>query len=214
MIKPLNDKSPNISTYVKRRVSEFNTIPPDRTIELMALSEDIRESLARDSRVRLVFICTHNSRRSHLAQIWAATAACHYGIKGVHTYSGGTQSTAFNPRAVAALERAGYRIEKTTDDDNPVYHVRFGDVAHPLTCFSKVYDQAPNPKCGYIAVMTCDDANEACPVVHGASRRVGIVYEDPKAADGTAEEARVYDERCAQIGREMLYVFSHIQRMP
>lgn len=197
-----------LETTIKQRTDEFKTIPAERRKQLDDLAGMIRESIKNDDRARLVFICTHNSRRSHLAQIWAAVAARHYSVAGIHTYSGGTESTAFNPRAVVALERAGFKIARTTDDANPIYHVRFSDDAHPLTCFSKVYDQAPNPKTGFIAVMTCGHADEACPVVRGAAQRIAITYEDPKFADGTPEEASTYNERCEQIAREMLYVFS------
>lgn len=190
------------------RGAEFGDIPKQRQAELQTLADAINASQKEHKRASLLFICTHNSRRSHMSQIWAAVAARHYGVSNIHTYSGGTESTAFNPRAVAAVQRAGFRIDKTTDDANPIYHVRYADDAAPLTCFSKVYDDAPNPKEGFIAVMTCDSANEACPIVRGAAKRIGITYEDPKVADETPGEAAKYDERCAQIGREMLYVFS------
>jgi len=165
---------PNLQQTIDARIGEFDQIPKERRAELGELADMIRARLEENEPARLVFICTHNSRRSHMAQLWAAVAARHYEIDGIHTYSGGTESTAFNPRAVAALQRAGLRIDKTTDDENPIYHVRFADGAHPLTCFSKVYDQAPNPKVDFIAVMTCDHANEACPIVRGAAKRIAI----------------------------------------
>lgn len=201
---------PDLQKTIATRIAEFDQIPLQRRKALGELADAIDAQNKKKEPVRLVFICTHNSRRSHLSQIWAAVAARHYGIDGIHTYSGGTESTAFNPRAVAAMRRAGFRIDKTTDDHNPIYHVRFSDDAQPLTCFSKVYDQAPNPKEDFIAVMTCDHANEACPIVRGASKRIAITYEDPKVADGTPGEAAKYDERCRQIGRELLYVFSQL----
>ncbi|HPF41714.1 MAG TPA: protein-tyrosine-phosphatase [Phycisphaerae bacterium] len=200
-----------LEATIADRIAEFDRIPADRRRELDTFADMVRQARQGDRPARLVFICTHNSRRSHMCQIWAAVAAYHYGVSGIHTYSGGTESTAFNPRAVAAMERAGLRIARTTDDDNPIYHVRYSDDAHPLTCFSKVYDHAPNPKKDFIAVMNCDHANEACPIVRGASKRVALMYEDPKVADGTPEEAAKYDERCRQIGREMLYVFSRLK---
>jgi protein-tyrosine phosphatase/arsenate reductase len=98
------------------------------------------------------------------------------------------------------------------DGDNPVYRVRHGEDAPPVEHFSKVYDQAPNPSEGFCAVMTCQAASEACPVVHGADARVAVPYEDPKAFDGTEQEAAKYDERCRQIAREMLYAFSRVSR--
>jgi hypothetical protein len=74
-----------------------------------------------------------------------------------------------------------------------------------------VYADAANPQREFCAIMTCSQADEACPNVAGAANRIAIPYEDPKAADGTPEEAAVYDERCAQIARETLYAFSLVR---
>jgi arsenate reductase len=199
---------PNIERYMQERASEFSQIPAERKELLHDLASYIARRVESKEPVRLNFICTHNSRRSHMSQIWAGTAAAHFGIEDVHTYSGGTEWTAFNPRAVAAMKRVGFDIEKTTDDDNPIYHVRFSDTSMPMTCFSKIYDGSPNPRSDFGAVMVCSSADEGCPVVQGAEYRIGITYEDPKAFDGTAREADAYDERCRQISRELLYTFS------
>jgi hypothetical protein len=143
-----------------------------------------------------------------MAQLWAQAAAHYFGISGVDTYSGGTEATAFNPRAVAALRRAGFEITQASEGENPVYDVRFTDEMEPLRCYSKVHNEPPNPDRGFAAVMTCSDADAACPIVFGAVQRIAITYDDPKTADGTPDEATIYDERCRQIAREMLYVFS------
>lgn len=142
-----------------------------------------------------------------MAQLWAATAAAHFGVEPVCTYSGGTEATAFNPRAVAALKRAGFEIQNP-GGDNPRYRVTYAAGGPVLECFSKTYDDALNPSDGFAAIMTCSEADEACPVVHGAALRSRLRYEDPKVADGTPGEAAVYDERCLQIAGEMLYLFS------
>jgi protein-tyrosine-phosphatase len=143
-----------------------------------------------------------------MAQLWAQTAAARYRIGGIRTYSGGTEATEFNPRAVAALERAGFDIAKTSDESNPRYVVRYHPDGPALEAFSKVYDQPPNPQSGYAAVMTCSQADEACPVVLGAEERIAVPYDDPKESDGSGQETAVYDERCFQICTEMAYVFS------
>ena len=82
----------------------------DRKILLNELAIYIKETLTTKKEVQLVFICTHNSRRSHMAQIWAQTAAFYYDIRNIHTYSGGTQKTAFNSSAVKALQEVGFKI--------------------------------------------------------------------------------------------------------
>ncbi|HNO80312.1 MAG TPA: protein-tyrosine-phosphatase [Phycisphaerae bacterium] len=198
-----------IAGYVSKRQAEFDQIDAKRKAQLEELSAYIRQQRAVVEPVRLTFVCTHNSRRSHMAQLWASVAAETYGIHAT-TYSGGTESTAFNPRAVAAMERAGFEIEKTTDDPNPIYHVRYADDRSAMTCFSKKHNSDPNPHEGFAAIMVCSDADRSCPAVRGATGRFAIPFVDPKAADGTPEEAATYDERCAQIAREMLYVMSRV----
>lgn len=202
--------------YIEARIAEFDRIPAERRAVLEELAAFVRGRVndgGSGEGCDLTFICTHNSRRSHMGQVWAAVGAAQFGIRGVTTYSGGTEATAFNPRAAAALERAGIEVEKTTEGANPIYHVRFAEGAAPVTCFSKVFDQAPNPRSGFGAVMTCSDAAERCPVVHGAAARIAIAFEDPKAFDGQKAESAKYDERCAQIAREMLYAFSVAARL-
>ncbi len=201
---------PRLASYVAARVTEFGQIPADRRERLGELSAYVARARASVATPRLNFICTHNSRRSQMGQVWARAAAVVHGIEGIEVFSGGTEATAFNPRAVAALERAGMRIERLTGGENPLHLVRVGEAVEPAVCFSKVYDQPPNPRADYCAVMTCAEADAGCPVVRGAAARVSLGYDDPKQADGTpAEEAR-YDERCAQIAREMLYAFARV----
>lgn len=139
--------------------------------------------------------------------IWAAVAARHFGLGKVVTYSGGTEATAFNPRAVAALQRAGFDVENP-GGDNPPYLVSYADDLPPLVCFSKRYDHPANAAPAFAAIMTCSDADENCPFIPGAELRLPLTYEDPKIADDTPAEAERYDERVAQIGREVLYAFS------
>lgn len=201
---------PRVSAFIAERESETSLIDDDRRAALDELAAYVRGRIDRGAVPRLTFVCTHNSRRSHLAQVWAQTAAAHYGVAGVRAYSGGTEATAFNPRAVAALERAGFLVERLSEDRNPVYLVRWHADAAPMPCFSKVFSGAPNPTDGFAAVMVCDDADRACPVVPGAGARFSLPYVDPKAADGTPGEQDAYDERTRQLAREMLYLFSKV----
>jgi hypothetical protein len=129
----------------------------------------------------------------------------------IETYSGGTEATAFNPRAMAALERAGFQVEQRREGAGPVYAVRLSDGGPPLVCFSKVFDRAPNPAGDFCAVMTCSSADGACPVVPGAIERISLPYEDPGVCDGTAHETAAYDGCCRQIAREMLAVLSRVR---
>jgi arsenate reductase len=195
-----------IETYLDA-LADFSTVSAERRAVLEPLAAYIREKQAAGLPLKLIFICTHNSRRSHLGQVWAQVAALRYGVAPVDCFSGGTETTACNPRTVAALERAGLEAQPVTAGDNPVWLLRYADGVPPLAAFSKVYDQAPNPRRDFAAVMTCSHAEENCPFVPGAEKRFSVMYDDPKAADGTPEEAAVYDARCRQIAAEMLYVF-------
>lgn len=202
---------PRLAETVTATIGEFKQISEERKASLREFVSFVNQQIAAGNTARVTFICTHNSRRSHLAQIWAQTAAAYYNVPGVETFSGGTEATAFNPRAAAALERAGFSIEAGGQGSNPVYRVHFNDTAEPTEAFSKVYDQPPNPISDFAAVMTCSEADAACPLVIGATERIPITYEDPKAFDGTDLEMEAYDRRCRQIAREMLFVFSQVR---
>jgi hypothetical protein len=184
-------------------------IAEDRRRQLDKLALFIRTKLGSGEGAKLVFICTHNSRRSHMSQLWAAVAAAHYGVAGVETFSGGTEVTAFNPRAVEALRRAGFAIA-AGEGENPRYQVSYLEGGPAVEAFSKRYADPPNPTAGFAAVMTCSQADKNCPTVEGASLRVPIPYVDPKEADGQPDEAEVYDARSTQIATEMFYLFRRV----
>lgn len=200
---------PRLAQYVESLLPEMANIPDERKDALKKLALFVRTKLASNEPASLTFICTHNSRRSHLGQLWAAAAAAYYRIDGVETFSGGTEATAFNPRAVAAIERAGFSVQKP-EGANPHYQVSFGDKAEAQECFSKKYDDPFNPKDNFAAVMTCSEADKNCPTVQGATLRVPLPYVDPKVSDGTDAETTTYDERSKQIATEMFYLFSQV----
>lgn len=200
---------PELQTYIKNLKDELPKIPQERKEDLKQISGYVRDKLKAGNAAKLTFICTHNSRRSHLCQIWAAVMAEHFDIDNIESYSGGTEATAFNPRAVAAIERAGFKVEDP-GGENPRYKVYFDDVNEPLICFSKTFDDSYNPQEHFAAVMTCTDADENCPLVPGAEKRFSIPYVDPKESDGTPREEETYDERCRQIATEMYYLISQV----
>jgi protein-tyrosine phosphatase/arsenate reductase len=198
-----------IKDHCDHLTDNFNSIPEARKVLLAKLGHYIQSRLDQKLSVNLVYVCTHNSRRSHFGQVWAAVAAEYYNIPTVKTFSGGTETTAFNPNAIEALRSMGFEISLLEDGTNPVYKVSFGDEASTL-CFSKVYDDHRNPDSGFAAIMTCSDAEENCPFMPGADLRIATTYEDPKAFDGTPLQNEKYLERSNQIALECLYVFSLI----
>ena len=188
----------------------FEAIPAKRKATLSNLADYVSAAIAEGRHTDLVFICTHNSRRSHMAQVWAQAAISWYGTNGVSAFSGGVEVTALHPNAMAALERAGFRIQNP-GGRNPQYRVQFSESHPPAICFSKRFDDDRIPATGFVAVMVCSDADEACPFVPGAGFRISITFDDPKEADGTPLEAATYDARLRQIGIEMFYAFSLIK---
>jgi arsenate reductase len=203
---------PDLQRYVDERVvPAMAAIPAERRESLELIAAFVKERKAAGATADLTFICTHNSRRSHLSQLWAATAAWTFAQDHVRTFSGGTEATAFNPRAVAAVERAGFRVVKP-EGKNPVVEVSFAKDHSAERCWSKVYNDPGNPQKDFCAVMTCSEADKNCPIVFGALDRISLPYNDPKEADGTPGEAARYDERCLQIAAELWYVMQQAGR--
>lgn len=202
--------SPHIKTYLDGLTKEFNSIPEKRKALLEKISQYIAKKREENKAINLVYICTHNSRRSHFGQVWAHVAASYYGIKNINTFSGGTEATAFNINAINALKRVGFTIKPTNTEKNTAYHVFHDENETPSICFSKTYDDAKNPQKEFAAIMTCSDAEENCPFIPGVELRIGTTYDDPKAFDNTPQQDAKYDERCKQIALETLYVFSKI----
>lgn len=186
-------------------------ISAERKLELQPFIDFIQAKVSASKNVNLNFICTHNSRRSHLSQVWAQVAAHYYCVKNVYCYSGGTEATAMFPMAAKTLEDAGFQIVKLADAENPIYSIKYTENEHPIIGFSKTYDNNFNPKSEFAALMTCSHADENCPVILGCEQRIAVRYNDPKAFDNTPQQAEKYAERSNEIASEMLYVFSQIK---
>jgi arsenate reductase len=204
--------SPIIEQYIVEAIQCFDSISEERKILLKKISSYIEKKILKKETPELIYICTHNSRRSHFGQIWAKIAASYYGFSDVETYSGGTEATAFNPNAIRAIETIGFNVTKKEDKPNSMYKVQFGIPDVTINCFSKKYDHRLNPTQGFCAVMTCTEADGACPFIDGAEVRISTPYNDPKAFDGTSRQDAMYLERCKQIATECLYVFSQISK--
>lgn len=189
----------------------FDSITADRKAILQPLVDYIQAKHHTQSEVRLNFICTHNSRRSHLSQVWAQTAAAYYGIKNVFCYSGGTEAAALFPVVAETLRRTGFKVQVIAEGNNPIYAIKYSENEHPVIGFSKTYDHEFNPSGAFAAIMTCSQADGGCPFISGAEKRIPITFDDPKAFDNTSQQAEKYQERSLQMATEMFYVFSKIK---
>ncbi|MCX7998556.1 MAG: hypothetical protein N3A69_06315 [Leptospiraceae bacterium] len=162
---------------------------------------------------KLVFICTHNSRRSHISQFLAWAYSLFFDLKDIEFYSGGTEATAPHPNAMQALEDFGFQIRKLETGVNTKYEVYAGSEIPPLTAFSKIYNHPMNPKEGFAAIMVCDDAAENCPIVYGAEAKFKLTYRDPKIFDNTEQARTKYYEKVLEIALDMAYLFSELKKL-
>jgi hypothetical protein len=203
---------PSIKAYCKKLTENFDTISEERKAKLLTLSAYIGSKYQEDKTPELIVICTHNSRRSHLGQLWLAVGAEYFNLPDLRSYSGGTEATAFHPNAVHAVQRVGFRIETDQPEkDNPVYNISWNESMEPYQAFSTRFDEAPNPTKEFGAIMVCTEADDACPIVPGTDFRLALPFDDPKAFDGTDLQDAKYDERCKQIGTEFLFVMSKVE---
>lgn len=194
------------------KIVSVQNVNEERKSILQPLIDFVQQKAHNGQEINLNFICTHNSRRSHLAQVWAQVASAYYHIPNVYCYSGGTEETALFPKVAETLSKQGFSVFKIAETDNPVYAIKYSENALPIIGFSKKYDSPFNPVSGFAAIMTCSQADGGCPFIAGAEKRIPITFEDPKISDGTPEQTKVYAERSLQIATEMFYVFSMINR--
>jgi len=134
-------------------------------------------------RTRVLFLCTHNSARSQMAE----GLLRHLGGDRFKAHSAGTEATGVRPEAVRAMAEIGVDI---SSQESKTLHRYLGEA----------FD--------YV-ITVCDAANEACPAFPGAGRRLHWSFEDPSAASGPEEERlaafrRVRDGIGERIRRELL----------
>lgn len=187
----------------------INSISEERKEVLLPLINYLKDKISNNQQITLNFICTHNSRRSHLAQVWAQTLAFYVGIKNLSCYSGGTEATAMFPMAIETLKNMGFDIHKLSQFENSIYGIKYANNTHPIIGFSKTFDDTFNPKSNFGAIMTCSSADKGCPIVQGSDGRFPITYDDPKAFDNTSQQEEKYNERSIQIATELLFVMQN-----
>lgn len=199
-----------IKNLCESLINQFDSIPEKRKEILTKITEYIQQRKDENKPISLVYICTHNARRSFFGQIWAQTAASFYHIENCTTYSGGIEVTRCHPNAIKALQNQGFNAKITKESINPVYELSFGGSKN-IDCFSKLYNDATNPQDDFAAIMVCSDAETNCPFIPDAALRISTTYDDPKEYDGTPIESSKYLERANQIALECLFIFSKVK---
>jgi arsenate reductase (thioredoxin) len=194
---------------LKNIEANLASINEERKTKLMPLVYYILDNQRANDPSELIFVCTHNARRSHMAQLWAAAAALYCDLENIESYSGGVEVTRIHPNALASLERNGFEFSGEDEGENPAFLVQLGDSVM-IEVFSKKYDDDTNPQKNFAAILVCSEAAEACPYVEGASLRHPLAYDEPKEFDGTEFADEKYDERSIQIGTELLFVMKTV----
>ncbi len=201
-----------ISALIKRLQEEEFLIEDERQVTLKTFAQEISHCLKESKKANVLVICTHNSRRSQLGELWLRVASEYFNIQNFKSYSGGTEATAFNIRMVQAIQRAGFRIDQKSAGENPIYNISWlQGKLNPTDMFSKVFDDPFNPSSNFMVMTVCDHAEQNCPIVLGADSRFYIGYEDPKAYDDTLQEEIHYESKVREIGREMLYMMKQVR---
>jgi arsenate reductase (thioredoxin) len=198
-----------INEYLDKVRAEALNVPQHRQVELKNL---IAYVVKKKAKCGLLYVCTHNSRRSQMAQVWSFIISRNFGFHEVRSFSAGTEETAFDRRALDALDRAGVVIEQMSDGNNPQYRIHSSDDVRTLLTFSKLIEDPINPHNNFASIMTCSTADDNCPVILESDEKISLRFADPKASDGTPEETQTYDERCLQIATELMFVFGEVKK--
>jgi arsenate reductase len=179
---------------------------------LQEIGTFIGNRIKEDKQLNLNYICTHNSRRSQLAQIWSSYATNFYKIKKIENFSGGTAVTAFYRNTLKTLQEVGFKFQiKEFFHQNPEYLIHYINCTNPIIGFSKLYDHENNKK-PFIAITTCSHADENCPFIHDAIQRFHLPFIDPKVFDNTPYQSEKYLETNKQIAGEIHYIFKMIEK--
>jgi len=190
--------------FLKLFSNNQHSINPKRQEQLDELIEKLKQVLKQEKELHINFICTHNSRRSQLAELLLFIIAREKGMKNIYTYSGGTEATAFNHRMIKALSSLGITLYKMGPENNPLYTHAYEGESHYY--FSKKYDHEINPASSFIPITVCSDADQNCPVIPNANFRFHLGYVDPKHSDDTSKEHEVYQNKVFEVGLEMKYL--------
>ncbi len=187
-------------------------ISVERKLLLLKISEAIAVDYSKNEVVNLNFICTHNSRRSQLSQVWSFFAA-HYFKLNIKSFSGGTEVTAFHRNTVKTLQKAGFSFHlEDFSHQNPKYSISFENTNASILGFSKRYNHPINSS-PFMAITTCNNADANCPFIPIASHRFHLPFVDPKSSDGSEQQNETYLKTNQQIAAEIFLIFFEVKKL-
>lgn len=202
----------NTRTFFENAKSKL-ALTEERKDLLLKIAETIFTEYNDRERINLNFVCTHNSRRSQIAQTWAFYAAEYFELHNIFSYSGGTEVTAFHRNSVKCLQKVGFDFNVVDfSHQNPRYLITFKGTSKSILGFSKLYDNDENTY-PYIVITTCDSADENCPFIPDAIHRFHLPFVDPKIADNTDYTLEEYTKTSQQIAGEIFIIFEEAKRL-
>jgi arsenate reductase len=204
--------TPDINTkdFFEKAIEE-TVLSTERKDLLANIAEKIANEYTLNKKVNLNFICTHNSRRSQLGQVWSFYAANYFNVPTINSFSGGTEATAFYKNTVKTLQKVGFNFDVVEfSHENPKYAISFENSTNSILGFSKVFDNIQNPQ-PFIAITTCNNADTNCPFIPTAIDRFHLPFVDPKFSDGSQEQDEIYLKTNKQIAAEVNFIFSEVK---
>ena len=197
----------NFFTLASKKIK----LDEDRIKVLLEISKKITEEYTKNKVVNLNFICTHNSRRSQLGQVWTFYAANYFNLN-IHAFSGGTEVTAFYKNTVKTLQSVGFEFTVVDfSHENPKYAITFKESENSILGFSKRFDDETN-KSPFIAITTCNNADKNCPFIPAALERFHLPFVDPKFSDETSAEEETYLQTSREIASEIYFIFFEVKK--
>jgi arsenate reductase len=197
----------NFFTLASKKIK----LTEDRKKVLLEISEKVTKEYTKNNLVNLNFICTHNSRRSQLGQVWTFYAANYFNLN-IHGFSGGTEVTAFYKNTVKTLQSVGFEFAVVDFfHENPKYSITFKESKSSILGFSKRFDDKTN-KSPFIAITTCNNADKNCPFIPAALERFHLPFVDPKFSDETPEKESAYLKTNEQIAAEIFFIFNEVKK--
>ena len=202
-----------LKDYIKTIIKNIDTdLEKNREEKLIELAQTIKNTYKNENNVQIIFICTHNSRRSQFSHIWAYVSSLYFKLDFIKPFSGGTEIDTVNLNVIKSLINSGLKIEKTHKED-AMYLLKPFKEYKGINLYSKEYSCKSNPTKHFIAIMTCSDADKMCPVIKGADKKVSLPYPDPRVADNTGLEEEVYNQTCSTIAKEMFYLMKQVKKI-
>lgn len=205
----LKTKSVSAKNFFEKSSKKI-LIAEDRKNYLLKIAETIAKEYAKNEVVNLTFICSQNSRRSQLAQVWGFFAASYFKLN-ILSFSGGIEITSFNRSTIKTLQKAGFHFQLSDfSHQNPKYEISFDGTKKHIIGYSKLIEHPENPS-NFIAITTCSNVDTNCAYI-GANYCFQLPIEDPKRSDGTLLQEERYMEINKQISGEIYFIFNEVRQ--